>query len=426
MRGRFIASMGLLAILLAVVSWAAVSMAGQNASQTRPVTAAPQPAAAAPKPVAAAPKPAAATQTSDTLKAGPAPRTPWGTPDLQGVWFVLTSVPLERTPANANKEFLTDEEVAALDKGKEVSPGRNARNANGAQDVEGAYNAVFNSILKTGKRTSMIIDPPDGRIPARVGAAPQGRGGRGGGAAPGAAAPAGQAAGAAVPAAVAALGGVAPAGAAANAAGGGGGRGGGGGGGRGAGAGGRGGGSPNDNPETLLQSPRCLGVELAFLPLNTAFAQGTVMQLVQSPKSLGMYMEDDHAGGGNRVIIIDSKPHLTSSVKTYLGDSRAHWMGNSLIVETTNVAHPSVNRVNANPDTFKMTERFTRVDSNNLKREITFEDPQTWTRPWTVLIEMGKTDDRRHMIFDSACHEGNYGMVGVLAGARKEEQAAKK
>jgi hypothetical protein len=73
-----------------------------------------------------------------------------------------------------------------------------------------------------------------------------------------------------------------------------------------------------------------------------------------------------------------------------------------------------------------MTERLTRVDANNLKRQITFEDPNTWTRPWTVLIEMGKTSDSKHMIFDSACHEGNYGMVGVLVGARTEERGAKK
>jgi hypothetical protein len=71
-----------------------------------------------------------------------------------------------------------------------------------------------------------------------------------------------------------------------------------------------------------------------------------------------------------------------------------------------------------------MIERFTRVDSNNLKREITFDDPKTWTKPWTILIEMGKTDDQRHMIFDSACHEGNYGMTGILIGSRKEEQSA--
>jgi len=108
------------------------------------------------------------------------PKMPWGDPDLQGTWFVLSNVPLERSAANAGKEFLTDEEVAALDKQKETDPGRNARSANGNQDVSGAYNAVFNSVLKTGKRTSMIIDPKDGKIPPLVpGAQGAGRGAAG-------------------------------------------------------------------------------------------------------------------------------------------------------------------------------------------------------------------------------------------------------
>ena len=287
----------------------------------------------------------------------------------------MADVPLERSAANAGKEFLTDEEVAASDKKKGLDPGRNARAA-GVQDVTGAYNAVFNSILKTGKRTSMIIDPPDGKIPPLVaatttGAQGAGRGGRGG--------PAG-----------------APVGA-------------------------RGG--PNDNPEFIAQSPRCLGVPMPFLPLNTAFAQGTVMQIVQSPKSMSIYMEDDHAGGGNRTIFMDGRPHAPSSLKFYLGDSRGHWEGNTLVVETTNF---SQGFRGSNIETYKMIERIRRVDANNLRREITFDDPKTWTKPWTVLIEMGKTDDQRHMIFDSACHEGNYGMTGILAGARAEEKAAKK
>lgn len=290
-------------------------------------------------------------------------RTPWGSPDLQGVWFVMADVPLERSAANAGKEFLTDAEIAASDARKGVNPGRNARSS-GADDVSGAYNAVFNSILKTGRRTSMITDPPDGRIPPLVNQ-PQGRG-----------------------AAV----------------------------GRGAIS------QANDNPENIAQSPRCLGVALPFLPLNTAFAQGTVMQLAQSKNSVSIYMEDDHAGGGNRVIYLDGRPHLPASVKTYLGDSRGHWEGNTLVVETTNF---SQGFRGSNPDTYKMIERFTRVDANNLKREITFDDPKTWTRPWTVMVEMGKTDDKRQMIFDSACHEGNYGMTGILVGARRAEQAAK-
>ena len=179
----------------------------------------------------------------------------------------------------------------------------------------------------------------------------------------------------------------------------------------------------NDNPENIAQSPRCLGVPMPFLPLNTLFAQGTVMQIVQGPKSIGIYMEDDHAGGGNRVIFMDGRPHLPPTVRSYLGDSRGHWEGNTLVVETTNF---SQGFRGSNIETYKMIERFTRVDANNLRREITFDDPRTWIRPWTVLIEMGKTNDSRHMIFDSSCHEGNYGMTGILVGARREEQAAKK
>src|ERR1035438_2232874 len=126
----------------------------------------------------------ATPSTSGTAKSAGSgvPRTPWGTADLQGTWFVLYDVPLERSAANKDKPFLTDAEVAAANKAKETSPGRNLRSS-GAQDVSGAYNAVFNSVLKAGKRTSMVIDPPDGRIPPLVaGAQPEGRGGRGGGA----------------------------------------------------------------------------------------------------------------------------------------------------------------------------------------------------------------------------------------------------
>jgi hypothetical protein len=322
---------------------------------------------------AASAKAKAAATKSTTL------RTAWGDPDLQGTWFVTEDVPLERSAANTNKEFLTDAEVAAADAQKGLSVGRNARSADSAQDVSGAYNAVFNSVLKTGKRTSRVIDPPNGRIPPLVGAtlAP----GRSGAATPGGGAGRG---GAAVL-------GIAP--------------------------------GQNDNPESAAQSPRCLGVALPFLALNTAFAQGTVMQIVQSPKSMGIYMEDDHAGGGNRVIYMDGRPHPPKTMKFFLGDSRGHWEGNALVVETTNF---SQGFRGSKVDTYKMTERFSRVDANHLRREITFEDPQTWTRPWTVLIDMGKTDDRRHMIFDSACHEGNYGLTGLLVGARREEQAKQK
>ncbi len=316
--------------------------------------------------------PAAASKKTATAM----PRTAWGDPNLQGTWFVLYDEPLERSNANKDKAFLTDAEVAAANAAKGINPGRNER-SKGAQDVSGAYNAVFNSVLRTGKRTSMIIDPPDGRIPPltadaqeRLGAGRGGRGGRGGGLGLGV------------------------------------------------------GGTINDNPETVAQSPRCLGVPMPFLPLNTLFAQGTVMQIVQSPKSMGIYMEDDHAGGGNRVIYMDGRPHAPAAMKFYLGDSRGHWEGNTLVIETTNF---SQGFRGSDVETYRMVEHITRVDATNLRREITFDDPHTWTKPWTVRIDMGKDpDDSKHMIFDSACHEGNYGMVGILAGTRRQEQAAGK
>jgi len=332
-------------VCAAVLSLVAVSMRGQTAAK------------------------ATSAQAGATAKAGNPPRLPWGDPDLQGAWFVLYEVPLERSAANAGKEFLTDAEVQAADEKKGLNPGRNARSSDTKQDVSGAYNAVFNSVLKTGKRTSMIIDPPDGKIPPIVPGSPAANFGQGFrlglGTDPGV----------------------------------------------------------NDNPETIPQSPRCLGVPMPFLPLNTLFAQGTVMQIVQSPKSMAIYMEDDHAGGGNRVIFMDGRPHAPARAKFYLGDSRGHWEGNTLVVETTNF---SQGFRGSNPDTYKMIERFSRVDAHTLRRDITFIDPKTWTKPWTITIEMGRAPDGKHMIFDSACHEGNEGIVGILYGNLKAEQEQKK
>src|SRR5215813_2211136 len=207
MRRGILASLASLAGLAALIIGTAILIAGQTATPPKP-----------------SPVPAQGKRDSaqPQQKAGPAPKMPWGDPDLQGTWFVLESVPLERPAQYAGRAFLTEDEVAALDKQKSVDPGRNARSDNSSQDVAGAYNAVFNSVLKTSKRTSMITDPPDGKIPALTPEAQQrqARGGRGGGPP----------------------------------------------------AGGRGGGAGiNDNPETVAQSPRCLGVQMPFLPLNTLF-----------------------------------------------------------------------------------------------------------------------------------------------------------
>ena len=142
MHQRAVVSVGAVVAVVAVVLSVAVSMPGQSpasgtkAAPARSTTKAP----AAKSPVAS--------------KAAPAPKTAWGEPDLQGTWFVMEGIPVERSAANAGKEFLTDEEIAASDKQKGIDPGRNARAADAAQDVNGAYNAVFNSVLKTGRRTT--------------------------------------------------------------------------------------------------------------------------------------------------------------------------------------------------------------------------------------------------------------------------------
>ena len=142
MQRRYLAPLGALAVVLTLISLIAISVAGQ----------APSPTAVRPTSKPALPKP------------GPAPRTAWGDPDLQGTWFVMESVPFERSQANAGKALLTDAEVAALDKQKSADPGRNARSDNSTQDVTGAYNAVFNSVLRTSKRTSMITIRPMGEF----------------------------------------------------------------------------------------------------------------------------------------------------------------------------------------------------------------------------------------------------------------------
>ena len=304
-----------------------------------------------------------------------APRTPWGVPDLDGVWHVMADMPLERPPEYAGREFLTDAEMAALDRKKAVDPGLNAR-AEGARDVGGAYNAVFTSILKTGRRTSLITDPRNGRLPSLTPEAERREAIRGR---------------------------------------------------RGSDGGGQGQ-QLADNPEDI-ENTRCLGVRSTFLPMNTAYGKGSVMRLVQSPRSVAIHLEDDHAGGGTRVIPLDGSAHLTAKVRPYLGDSRGRWDGETLVVETTNFQGERTFNYweerafrGANAATFRMTERFKRVDAEILQREVTFEDPTTWTRPWTVLIEMGRSEDARNLIFESACHEGNHAMTGILAGSRSQEK----
>lgn len=291
-------------------------------------------------------------------------RAPWGEPDLQGIWSVAWDVPLERPSIYAGREFLTDKEVAEIDKKKAEDPGRNVPAAEG--DV-GTYNAVFNSVLRTGKRTSMIVDPPDGKIPPLT---PLGQ--KRQPPAPGSAAP------------ILDLG-----------------------------------------PEDRGIMTRCLGIEMPAFgdrPADAIFAQTTIMRIVQSPGVVAIYHENNHKGAANRIIPVDGSPHLPSHLRFWLGDQRGRWEGATLVVDTTNLTNRTDFR--GSNENLHVIERYTRVDAKTIQRQITMDDPTIWTRPWTVMIELGKTDDKLNQIYESACHEGNYAILGALAGKRAQEKAA--
>jgi hypothetical protein len=293
----------------------------------------------------------ASTPGTPPAKPFNAPKTPWGDPDLQGIWNFGTITPLERPAQFKDRATLTPEEVARLNEDEARRGDR--RLADPAQDVEVAYNSFWWDRGGSVGRTSLIVDPPDGRLPPYT---PEGQKRR---------------------QTLARRG--------------------------------------YDSWADRALNERCM----VYRPVPVrSSGYNNNNQIVQTPGYVAMLQEQIHEV---RIIPLDGRPHLGDSIRPWLGDSRGRWEGNTLVVETTNFAQGFRG---SNVDSYKMIERFTRTGVNDLRREITFDDPKTWTRPWTVLIDMGKVGDDKHMIFESACHEGNYGMTGILVGARREEQAA--
>ena len=141
-------------------------------------------------------------------------------------------------------------------------------------------------------------------------------------------------------------------------------------------------------------------------------------QIFQSPGFVAIAPEMIHSA---RIIPLDGRPHIGKNLRQWLGDTRGHFEGNTLVVETTNFRpDPGGVYQNANPETFKITERFTRVDADRINYEFTVSDPTTWTAPWSAMIPWNKADGQ---LFEYACHEGNYDMVHLMAGGRKREKA---
>jgi hypothetical protein len=343
-------------------------------------------------------------QNSQSKAAAPAAPKPWtaktpeGVPDLQGYWTNNAYTPLQRD-LNQTKEFFTKDELAADEKrraaqqAEQTEPGTTA-------DVHYDFTqfALDRSQTRlTGNlRTSMIVDPPDGRLPARVGADAGAASGRGAGGRGGAgAAPAAGGRGA-----------------------GGGARGAGGGGAAAAPGGARGANTTYDQVQNISIGSRCIWTSSAG-PIMMPPGYNPAFQIAQGPGVVMILIENQHEV---RVIPTDNRPHAPSAVKAWLGDSTGRWEGNTLVVETTNY-NPRVltgTFQGASPD-LKVVERFTRIDEDSFRYEFIVDDPKTWTRPWRGEMPFVKINGP---IFEHACHEGNYGIANTLSAVRLEEKRA--
>ena len=288
------------------------------------------------------------------------PRTPDGKPDLQGIWTNSTYTPLER-PNNITKEFYTKEEAAEIEKraateeGEQTEPGT-------IPDVHYDFSQFGldrnQSTLASNLRTSLIVDPSDGKLPPLTA---EGR------------------ERAAERAERAKLVG------------------------------------RWDSAQSNDLDDRCLIFAGAGPPM---LPQGynSNYQIVQAPGYVMILFEMAH---DVRIIPLDNRPHLSGNVRQWTGDSRGHWEGDTLVVETTNFN--GKNPLRGSTENMRVIERFTRVDADTISYKFTIEDPSTWTRSWSGELPLKKTIGP---LFEHACHEGNYGLYNTLVGARLEEKKA--
>jgi hypothetical protein len=309
--------------------------------------------------------PAAKVKATTAAKTSTIPRTPNGQPDLQGVWSYATLTPLERPSQLAGKEFLTEKEGADYEKQLRENNNRDRRDGGALADLGRAYNdAWYDSGTKIVKgRTSLVIDPPDGKIPAltpeaqkREAARMEERRKKG------------------------------P--------------------------------EPADSWEDRSLSERCITRSAPRLP----GAYNNNFQIVQTPDFIAILQEMIH---DVRIIPLDGRPHLAKNIPQWMGDSRGHWEGNTLVVDTTNYDERIIFNNNGccrgSGANLHVVERFTRADADTIDYRFTVDDPTTYTRAWTVAVPLTKADIP---IYEYACHEGNYGMKNLLSEARAKERAA--
>ena len=332
----------------------------------------------------------------------PTTPTPWGEADLQGIWTTNYETPLQRPARYADQEFFTDEERTALDSERARLLGQDRRRSprGSEQDVGGAYDAtIFLTHKHVGRRTSLITDPPDGRLPAFTTAAQTRRAET-------------HAFNLALLQATEACQNNRP------------------------GCPPYGPPSPRraqapphylttevnraDHPEDRSLSERCMGARLPdFAGVSST---GFFLQVVQSPAAVSIFYDTGQGQGWQRVIPVTDRPHLPPYVRQWWGDSRARWEGDTLVVDVTNFT-PKTD-FHGSRENLHLVERWTRVDAETIEYVATMEDPTTWTRPWTVVLELTRQSNEANRVYhEPRCHEGNYGMPGLLAGARAEERA---
>ena len=171
-----------------------------------------------------------------------------------------------------------------------------------------------------------------------------------------------------------------------------------------------------DGPEDRRDLDRCRGVSVPFI----SGTSGTFSRLVQTPGSVTLYHEDGHIGGGYRTVALDGRPHAPVHIRQWLGDSVGRWEGATLVVDTTNFS--GLTSFHGSGEQLHLVERFTPVAADLIMYEATVDDPQAWTRPWTIELPLQRIDNQENQIFEAACHEGNYAMTSILAGARVLER----
>jgi hypothetical protein len=295
--------------------------------------------------------PASTAKKTAAKKAWSVPRTPDGQPDFQGVWAIATITPLERPAEFAGKEFLTEQEAAAYEKRIMAERNTDKRGATAEADLRGNYNEAWRdrgSSIVGSRRTSLVVDPPDGKIPPLTPQARQRRTRQG-----------------------------QPAG-----------------------------------PEDLALRIRCIsrGLPMVPTPNNNFF------QIVQGAGYVTILQEMMYEA---RMIPLDRRPHLAPGIRGYMGDSRGHWEGDGLVIDTTNFI--GVDDFYGADENMHLTERLTRTGADTILYQFTVNDPTAFTKPWSGEIPMRKSDEG---IFDYECHEGNYSIVTILSGARAADSKA--